>query len=217
MPKICHRCGNVLEDAAAFCPHCGAPQIRVSVPETSPEDPLAPTFAATIIPTRQILWPRAFMAVFIPALAAAVLLIIHPLFLVTSLVWVALAGFFSTLLYRRRAPQALIDTRIGVRLGATVGFITFALISLLAVVEIAVSNASGPSFRQQLIDQMHQAAGRNPNPEAARMLDQFLSAPHALALAVGISALVFFVIFVLSGALGGALGGSSKAPKIPRL
>src|SRR3954470_18373048 len=35
MQIACHRCGAMLEEGTAFCPQCGAPQIRVETPAAS--------------------------------------------------------------------------------------------------------------------------------------------------------------------------------------
>jgi zinc-ribbon domain len=218
MPRTCHRCGHTLLEDASFCPNCGAPQIRVNLPEQAVELSGPATMSARMMPTnqRQIQWPRAFMAVFIPALITAVLVCIHPLFLLTSLIWVAVAGFFSNKLYRRRAPQALIDTRIGAKLGAAVGLLIFVFAGIIVSVEVAVMNASGGSFRQQLLEQMRQAAARNPNPESTRVMEQMAQNPQLLAAAIAVTIALFLVLFLIAGAVGGALGAAAQQRK-PRI
>src|SRR5271163_4437797 len=37
MDHPCHKCGHSIEDGKAFCTECGAPQIRVTIPEAAPE------------------------------------------------------------------------------------------------------------------------------------------------------------------------------------
>ena len=216
-PNLCHRCGNSLEEDAAFCPQCGAPQIRVTMPETGVAETLAPSFAATITPANKIQWTRAFLATFLPALGAILLLMVNPFFSYSFFVWIALAGYVSVVLYRHRAPGALIQTGTGARLGTVVGLICFALQALLIGIGYAVETAAGHDVRGILAEQMRRAAANNPNPEAMNLVNQFLNRPEAFAILMVVVVLVLFAGFLLSGMLGGALGGALQARHRPRM
>src|SRR5690348_10842355 len=105
MQSDCHRCGHPLEGQLAFCPSCGAPQIRVSrAIETSQEETIA---SGTVLPpsplpgtalpselssTSGIDW-KYFLRTAIPlaALTDVLTMTLHPLaifvFLPANLVW----------------------------------------------------------------------------------------------------------------------------------
>jgi hypothetical protein len=216
-PNLCHRCGNSLEENAAFCPQCGAPQIRVTLPETGVAEVFSPSFAATITPANKIQWTRAFLATFLPALGAILLLMVNPFFSYSFFVWIALAGYVSVALYRRRAPGALIQTGTGVRLGAVVGLLCFVLQIMLIGIGYLVETAAGHDVRAMLAEQIRKAAASNPNPEAMNLVNQFLNRPEAFLMFVILVLLVLFVGFLLSGILGGALGGASQARHRPQM
>src|SRR5512146_3268581 len=96
MEYSCHQCGTAVEEGTAFCPQCGAPQIRVAsaqqapaspplppgTPETAqpPAEPVAlePGTAEAVLPPR-IEWSQALPAAAMAGLALAVAWIIPPL------------------------------------------------------------------------------------------------------------------------------------------
>src|SRR5256885_3188243 len=119
MQQNCHRCGQLIEEQIAFCPVCGAPQIRVS---KAPEQPsaaqdsailnpspvpadLSSALAAGLAPTGRIEW-KAFIRSAAPLAAlSGVLTALLPPFglfiaLPASLVW-------TISLYRRRRPAPM--------------------------------------------------------------------------------------------------------------
>ncbi len=49
MDHPCHKCGHSVEDGKPFCSQCGAPQIRVAMPEASPR--VAPGGSAAAMPS----------------------------------------------------------------------------------------------------------------------------------------------------------------------
>lgn len=218
MPNTCHRCGNVLDDTPAFCPHCGAPQIRVSLPEvetTSPEQENSQAEMQASKTTQGIAWPRAFLAAFIPAFGAIFLLELGAPFAYTFPLWIGLAGYLSVTFYHRRAPEAVINSSVGTRLGAVTGLCCFGLILLRILISLFVQRASGHSIRQDLMNQLQHQMAANPNPDAAKMAQDFLTRPDAFAIIVVISLVVLFVVFLMSATLGGALSGSlqSRRPR----
>lgn len=212
MPKTCHRCGAVLEENAPFCAQCGAPQIRVMAPEPAPAEIADSVVLGNqpAIPTRKINWSRAFIAVLVPALIAALLMLV-PIANLGFFLWIALAGAASVLMYARRAPNAVIDAGIGARLGALVGVLAFALQSVLMGFEIAASAAAGKSeYRDQVVQALHQQAARNPDPHAVALMNKWIENPQALALLLIGSLILLFLLFVILGAAGGALAGAQR-------
>ncbi|MEO8726363.1 MAG: hypothetical protein ABI383_09570 [Acidobacteriaceae bacterium] len=159
----------------------------------------------------QIQWQRAFLATFLPAVAAILLLMVNPFFSYSFFVWIGLAGYLSVRFYRRRAAAALINAGIGARLGAVVGLFCFLLESILIAIGYVVERASGNDVRKLLSDQMHNAVAANPNPDAVKMVNQLLDRPHALVLLLVIAACILFVSFLLAATLGGTLAGAAQS------
>ena len=212
MAKTCHRCGAVLDETAPFCAQCGAPQIRVLAPEAETVDAASgnPAVSPIVASGRKIVWSRAALAVIVPALVAAALMLV-PIANLGFLLWIALAGASSVLMYARRMPGALIDAGIGARLGALVGVIAFAIECALIGLQIAASAAAGKAeFRDQVIQALREQTARNPDPNVVAMMNRWIANPQALALIMIASLLLLFLVFLALGSLGGALAGARR-------
>ncbi len=134
MGETCHRCGEVLAAGGGespFCPHCGAPQLYLSLdfqsPETGgerkPEDDAA-SKAAQVLRLRQIEWKTAIRCALVVAGVAGLLLLAGirvPLLRPASLLWIMSASLITMGLYERRQPRAWMDASVGARIGLVGG------------------------------------------------------------------------------------------------
>jgi len=134
MSETCHRCGGELPAGSGespFCPHCGAPQLYLSLdfqsPETGgerkPEDDAA-AGAAQALRLRQIEWKTAIRCGLAVAGVASFLLLAGirvPLLRPASLLWIMSASLITMGMYERRQPRAWLDARVGARIGLVGG------------------------------------------------------------------------------------------------
>src|SRR5208283_5177247 len=130
----CYRCQALIDEGIAFCPHCGAPQIRVVPPESStPGEP--PTSPGEFPPPTQplptpqwsqsgmayapqgkeIQWELAWLGALLTGALAAILTAIPGVSWGCCL-WMLGAGALSVALYQWRAPGATITPGMGMRL-----------------------------------------------------------------------------------------------------
>ncbi|ADW70514.1 zinc ribbon domain-containing protein [Granulicella tundricola] len=144
MVGTCHRCGGelaahaVTDESGLFCPHCGAPQILLPEymrPEPVPE-PLAVTPTTGTIPPplpQAIDWRNALICGGAVALVAAVLTVLGVISSFASLinfVWVVSGGVATVAVYQKRRPDALMNGRVGARIGLTAGLMLIVAIGL---------------------------------------------------------------------------------------
>src|SRR5512147_586202 len=128
MEHPCHQCGTAVEEGTAFCPQCGAPQIRVvtarqepaspPLPPGTPEDaqpPAQPVELGTQAAAQPVAPPRIQWSQAVPAAAGAgavlaLAWVIPPLGFV---LWVVAAGLVGVAFYRRKVPDATLTPRQG--------------------------------------------------------------------------------------------------------
>jgi hypothetical protein len=208
MQTACHRCGAVLEEGTAFCPACGAPQIRVN-PADAPGTPAFPPGTpgniqppALPVATR-IDWGPGLKAALLMGLVAAVPSSI-PFVSLFCCVWIIGAAALSVMLYQKWRP-GLVTTGLGARLGAVTGLFTFAFWFLFAAI-VQVARGTG-QFREQLMQGMREGAARNPDPNAQVMIER-MSTPEGIAILITLIVVCVFLAFVIFGVIGGALGAS---------
>jgi hypothetical protein len=214
MDHSCDKCGHSIEDGKPFCPQCGAPQIRVAMPEipagltpvnevapaldpeaglsfsTSPIAPLPLTGAYPIQPC---------------ALAAAVALGLTLLGL-NPFVAALVSGFLAVAFFRRRSPGAAIRSGAGARLGAFSGFLFFGISTILETLAVVVLH-KGAEIRGAMLDKVQQAATRYPGAEAQPFLD-FVKSSDGFAIMMVASVIFGFLAFVVLSSCGGALGAA---------
>jgi hypothetical protein len=222
MQSDCHRCGHPIEGQLAFCPACGAPQIRVSraaepsqletnAPDASlpappfPDSPLPAELSATV----GIDW-KYFLRTAIPlaALTDLLTMTLHPLtlfvFLPANLVW-------AISRYRRHRP-VVIGSGQGAQMGAMMGLLTFAFFLAFFLITISVQHAQ---YRDIMITQIHQISAQNPDPQAQQML-QWFATPDGLitftAIALVTILLICLAVGTGSGAVAIALGKNRRRP-----
>lgn len=213
MQIACHRCGAVVEEGTAFCPACGAPQIRVNAenaPATSPVPPGTPANLqppATPVPLAQprMDWGAAFKTALLTGVVAAALsagLANVPLLGVTCCIWLIGGAAFTVKLYQRSRP-GIVTTGMGVRLGAVMGLVTFAFWFVFRF----IAEAARGNFTARVSEQLQRSAAANPDPQAQQMI-QKLATPEGIAIFVTLAVVITLVSFVIFGIIGGAIGAS---------
>ncbi len=212
MEHACHQCGAAVEDGLPFCPNCGAPQIRVALPEEQPATPpLPPGTPAEMQPPATSLrtppppppgvdWSHAVPAA---AIAGFVLAIAWVIPFLGFLFWMVAGGILAVALYRRRAPHAPLTPALGARVGAVGGVFGFAVFSGLFAMELLV--ARGGRFREMLQQVVQQAAQRNADPRAQQMMQQMMT-PAGLAALITVVMVILLIGFLALSSLGGAIG-----------
>lgn len=211
MDQPCYKCGQLVEGGRVFCPHCGAPQIRVivaepaTVPASTPVQP-APLTASETVPVIAVpmSWNQAAQPCAIAALMGALGIVLQ---LIVPVIAAVGAGFLAVALYRRRNPDISVHARTGARLGAICGFFCAGMTTILGTLRVAALH-EGDKIRTALLNIIQQQAGRYTDSQSQAALDFFRSPTGLLFL------LLFMVIFglitlILLGMLGGALGGAS--------
>ena len=206
-----------MNDSSPFCPNCGAPQIRVTLPERNWEVPLhsEPGAPSTVQPvqrdpgdkkTTDTRRQSAVRAALNAGVLAAVLGMV-PLpgaFLIA----LPLAGVISVRLFRRRTQLRLISVGTGFRLGALTGLFGAIISLLITVVGTLIFHAEN-QLRDAIVKSIHQAQARAVDAQAREALNYFLSPPGMLVMVI-LGAILVTAVFVVLGGLGGALSASAS-------
>lgn len=217
MDHPCYKCGQNVEDGKAFCVQCGAPQIRVAMPEAvaaagavSPDLPIFPADSFTNRDITggsqlrtEIAWARAFRAC---AVAASIAILITALRLAVPLLAVLGAGCLSVIFYRTRNPAWRANARSGAQLGALGGLLFSAISGVFAALVVVLLQAGG-EVRQQMIDGLQQVASRSNDPQMQAALE-FLKTPEGLAVKVMAGVALVAVLSIAVGGVAGALTAS---------
>jgi uncharacterized membrane protein YczE len=217
MDHLCHKCGQSIEDGKAFCPQCGAPQIRVAVAEpvgshiagnVAPND--TPVFSidtagGPVIPSAPALlsgieWSRALRRC---AVAALISVVIMSLRLMAPLLAVLGAGCLAVILYRHRNPNWRASARSGAQLGAVTALLSSGVLAIFSAIMFAILQ-SGGELRQQLLDGLQQLVARSNDPQIQAFLD-LIKNPAGLAAKLILNTLGFFLVSVAAGSIAGAL------------
>lgn len=220
MEHSCYKCGHNVEEGKPFCVNCGAPQIRVAMPEV-PAPPGAgasaaelPIFAdSTMVPgtpgtamlTPGIVWPIAMRSCGLAALIAAAVMafgLIVPLFAILA------AGILAVNLYRRQNPVWAPRGRDGAFLGAVCGALFFAISAIFEALATAVFR-NGGELRQKMLDALQQAASRSSDPQVQAAFDQ-LKTPEGIAVMMIFAFVFSILVCALAGGLTGAFLGRSR-------
>jgi zinc-ribbon domain len=215
MDHPCHKCGHSIEDGKPFCSQCGAPQIRVAIPEASMESLPAGDGAAPALPHKvdpvslgipasplSVSWTRALKPC---ALAAAVALVLTFLGL-NAFVAALGTGFLAVAFSRGRGPGTVIRTGGGARLGALSGLLFFGMSTIPELFAVAVLH-KGAEVRGEMIDKLQHMATRYPGPEVQPFLD-FVKSPGGFAFMMVASVIFGLVAFIVLGGLGGTFGAA---------
>jgi len=212
MDNLCYKCGHGIEDGRPFCVECGAPQIRVAMPELPAEpSPVAdgttqaldgevfPGVPAAVLP---VSWNHAMRpCVFAAAVAVGLTFLgLNPFVAALG------TGFLAVVFSRRRSPGTVIRSGAGARLGALSGFLFFGISTILETLAIAVLQ-KGAEVRSQMIEKVQQAATRYPGAEVRPFLD-FVKSPDGFAIMMVASVIFGLLAFLVLGSCGGALGAA---------
>lgn len=206
MDHPCYKCAESVEEGVLFCPHCNAPQIRVSgadlapAPGTLRPGNLSFTYPGSLSPGK-IEWSQALPAALIGGIVSAALMVIP---LGALGLGMLIGGSLSVLLYHRRLRNAPLSAGLGARLGAVCGVIGFGMFAILAALEMLVRHDSG-EFLAAIYDAMQQSASRSPGPQADQLM-AWIKTPVGLAFIVAFGMLVVLLFFVVISSAGGAIG-----------
>jgi hypothetical protein len=220
MDHPCYKCGQIVEDGKPFCLQCGAPQIRVAVPEPampsvagviSSDEPAIYALEQSKVPEPLrpagffpgIEWPRGLR---VCALAALISVVVMSFRLVVPLLAVLGAGVLAVIFYRHRSPDWKANGRSGAQLGAVTGLLCSSVIALACGIVFAVLQAGG-QVREQALEALKQAASRSNDPQMQATLD-LLMKPEGLAAKLILAVIGFFLISVVVGSVAGALTGA---------
>ena len=210
MSLICHRCGAGLSAAELFCPNCGSPQLKFAQQEEG--ESAGDRGPGTVARTPGISWRDAILAALLVAVPAGLLSSISVLSWGCCL-WVVGGAALAIVVYHRRAPSFLLETRSGIRIGAIAG--------VIAAYSSVIATAAGRLFARYVlhqgyaIDQFYEAVIQQStalvqvNPEAQaqwRLYVHFLSSPDGRAAYTLMNAATTSLGIVLFSAFGGALG-----------
>jgi hypothetical protein len=211
----CEKCGALVEDGRPFCPQCRAPQIHVesSVPPAenpaavidAADEPSFPLSQNTSFEHATVIQPSLFdrsIAVR-SALKAGFLGVFIEMIPVLGIVLTGSLGVF----FYGRAKGAAATTRVGARVGAAAGVVSFAINSIVMVIRIFSMHAQQEYIEQ--ITKIAQAVGYDTADPVIHASIQNLVTPAGLALTF-----FFGMLFTVAlAALGGAVGAMVFRPK----
>jgi len=220
----CYKCQTSIDESLPFCPHCGAPQIRVASPDQDDPQQISSDVTPQVIPpaswtpgtpqyvpqTDAIQWDLAWKGALLSGLAAAVLTAV-PVISVGCCLWLLGCGALAVFLYQRRVPGAFITSGMGMRIGAVSGIVGFLATTVWSVFRFA---ANSGEFHSALQEQMDKSLASNSDPRSQEILRQFmntLNTPQGLATFFVFMVIIMAVVFVVFSAAGGALGASMFA------
>lgn len=206
MEQPCHKCGVTVAEGIAFCPQCGAPQIRVihfdpAAPEVLPD--IEQASQATAARARHLRFPEAWWAAGLGVLAGAI-----PVIVLLGLppgIGMMVAGFLSVVFYRRRTALTRFTAGLGARLGALCGLMASGGLALSVAVAATVFH-QGERMQEGVLNLMQQSMPHMLGPPPPQVMAMFKT-PLGVAL-FGVGLITMTVAFsVLGGLLGAAVLG----------
>ena len=213
MNYSCYKCGRTLEEGRPFCPDCGAPQIRVVLPDASPQPVLAGDGAVLqghaeavhVLPIDSSnSLPRGWFHDLKPCALAAGIAIALSLVGLNPFVAALAAGGLAATFSRRLIPGTALRSRTGARLGAITGLLIFGISTIFETLAVVLLH-KGAELRSQMLDKVQQISQRYPGPQVQPFLD-FVRTPEGFAFMMVGSVIFGLVAFIALGALGGAAG-----------
>lgn len=215
MEHPCYKCGHLVEDGRPFCGQCGAPQIRVVLPEpvapvagsvSSATSGYSPDATGALSPSPlspTIVWPGALRACAIAALIAALFMAFG---LMVPLLAVLGAGFLAVGIYHRKNPAWLVNARSGALVGAACGILFYAFAVLFESVAMALFHTGG-EVRKKMLEALQQAASHSNDPQVQATFEK-LRTPEGIVLMLVFGMIFLFVLSIAAGSLAGALTGA---------
>ena len=214
MDHPCYKCAQVVEDGIPFCAHCGAPQIRVAIPDLSlgtissgaeavaQGNPALPGAANLPLPYLPISWVATLQPCALAALISVLLIALG----LNPFVAMLGAGILAVTFSRRRSPEVVLKAGTGARLGAISGLFCFAMSATVEAVVVVVFH-KGPEIRNAMLQVIQQAATKSNDPQVAAALEYFKSPPGMTVLLLFALVSAFFAAIIL-GSIGGSLAGA---------
>jgi len=214
MEHPCYKCGHSIEDGRAFCSECGAPQIRVALPEApapftdaegaSParvheSAPGFPDVPLGSIPAR---WSQSLRPCTLAGAVAVVLLFLG----LNPFIAALGAGFLAATFSQHRSPANLIRPAAAARLGAIGGLLLFSMSTILGTLAVVVLH-KGAEIRTEMLDNLQQFAARYPGPQVEPFLE-FAKSPDGFAFMMVVSLAMVLAAFIVLGAVGGAVSAA---------
>lgn len=215
MEQPCYKCGQIVDEGKVFCPHCGAPQIRVMVAEPVPTAVLSRTIEAapheSTLPASQtvpvlalpVQWSQAFKPCVLGALVASLMMGVG----LYPVVAMPCAGFLAVVFYRQGQQNLGIRTGAAIRVGAFSG-----LLSSGFFVFITALGALIPEFRakihEQVLDTVQKSASAHTDNPILQQLVQQLKTPDGFFLVLILSCAFAIIFSLVLGGAGGALAGA---------
>jgi hypothetical protein len=214
MDHPCYKCAQLVEDGVPFCAHCGAPQIRVSIPDlslgtiTSGAEAVAQGSSALPVSGNVSLpyLPTRWAATLQPCALAALISVFLIALGLNPFVAMLGAGVLAVTFSRRRNPEMPIKAGPGARLGAICGLVCFAMSATVEALVVVVLH-KGPEVRNAMLQVIQQAATKSNDPQVVAALDYFKSPPGMAVLLLFALVSAFFASIIL-GSIGGALAGA---------
>jgi hypothetical protein len=217
MDHPCYKCGQSIEDGKPFCAQCGAPQIRVAMPEAAVEasainvdSVAAAEFARGTAPEFPVLpisplassWSNALRPCALAAGVGALLTFLG----LNPFVGALVAGFLAANFSQRRSPGVADRPAAGARLGAFGGLLLFGLSTILETLAVVVLH-KGAEIRTQMMEKIQQAAERYPGPQVEPFLE-FVKTPSGFAFMMVASVIFGLIAFCVLGGVGGAISAA---------
>jgi hypothetical protein len=214
MDHPCYKCAQVVEDGVPFCAHCGAPHIRVAIPDLSlgtitsggeavaHGNPALPGSASVPLPYLPTRWAATLQPCALAALISVLLIALG----LNPFVAMLGAGILAVTFSRRRNPEMAVKAGTGARLGAISGLFCFAMSATVEAVVVVVFH-KGSEIRNAMLQVIQQAATKSSDPQVAAALEYFKSSPGMAVLLLFALVSAFFAAIIL-GSVGGALAGS---------
>jgi len=141
------------------------------------------------------------------AVALALLMISTPQYF---WLWMPVAGAAVVWLHSLRNNET-ISARAGIRAGAFVGAVAFAIWGAVLASSIAYDRLvlhRPDRVTQGLRQSMEQVAARNPDPQVQQRVADLLSNPEGMGVYFVVSIVIMFLLFLSLCATGGALGAT---------
>jgi hypothetical protein len=209
MDHSCHRCHQPVEDGVPFCANCGAPQIRVLMPDalaanSSGEAAVAaPEYGLTAVghdPSLSTDRSQALIACVLAGLVAAIAISLR----IIEGIGMLSAGFLAVAFYRSRRPGASVKAPLGALLGAmsgAIGFVFWATVDFIA----GLAAHKPDLIRQQALDFINQMPQFSTDPQVLATV-KYWKTPEGAA-----SSVLFFLFTqlftcVLVSGLAGIVG-----------
>ncbi|HEY0758876.1 MAG TPA: hypothetical protein VGD59_06435 [Acidisarcina sp.] len=213
MELLCHRCGGTLVPHDPFCPNCGAPQLRIEEGAEGVEPFDAARADQPGKEGREASWRDAILAGLVFSIPVG-LLSSNLLPLASGLcLWVVAGSVAAVNLYRRRAALALLNTRVGIRIGMVLGLAAALLCStangaMMVLERYALHRGGQPDKEVEiLIAALMASYAQNPNSQATMPgFPAALISPEGRAAAMLFATFAWAASIFLFSVIGGALG-----------